>query len=103
MRTFMTNLMRQQQGELVEEPVRSEPSPVIDMVDDASVTSEFSYLTGDSEGHSTFALSNVQVAMAPTLTLHPTAPVRKVVVTPKETVGGAQPGASHRAHCHHTP
>jgi hypothetical protein len=79
MRTFMANLMRQQRGELVEEPVRPEPLPVIDMVDDASVTSEFSYLTGDSEGHSTVALSNVQVAMAPQLPTnvpHPTVQLR---------------------------
>ena len=53
MRMFMTNLMKQQQGEHVEESVRSEPLPIIDMVDDALVNSEFSYLTGDSEGHST--------------------------------------------------
>ena len=66
MRVFMTNLMKQQRGELVEEPVGSKPLPVIDMVDDASVHSEFFYLSGDSEGHSTVAFSNVQVAMAGT-------------------------------------
>ena len=47
MHLFMTNMMKQQQGEMVEETVRSEPLPVIDMVDDASVTSECSYLTRD--------------------------------------------------------
>ena len=61
MRMFMTNMMKQQRGELVRETVRSDPLPVIDMVDNAFVISEFSYLTGDSEGHSTVALSNVQV------------------------------------------
>ena len=61
---FMTNMMKQQRGELVEETVRPQPLPVIDMVDEAFATSEFSYLTGDSEGHSTVALSNVQVVMA---------------------------------------
>ena len=36
------------------------------MVDDASESSEFSYLTGDdSEGQSTVPLSNVQVAVEP--------------------------------------
>ena len=59
MREFMTNLMKQQRGEQVEEPVRSEPLPVIYMVDDPLVHSGFSYLTGDSEVHSTVALSNV--------------------------------------------
>ena len=57
MRQFMTNMMKQQRGELVEETVRSEQLPVIGMVHDASVTSEFTYLTGDFEGHSTVALS----------------------------------------------
>ena len=65
MRKFMTDMMKRQRGELVEETVRSEPLHVIDMVDDASVTSEFSHLTGDSEGHSTVGLSYVQVVMAP--------------------------------------
>ena len=69
--------------------MRTEPLPVIDMVDDASVTSEFSYLTGDSEGHSIVALSNVQVVMAsesPTNVPQPTTRARTdVVVPPKET------------------
>ena len=40
--------------------------PVIDIVDDASESSEFSYLASDdSEGQSTVPLSNVQVAMEP--------------------------------------
>ena len=75
MRTFMTNLMRQQRGELVEEPVRSEPFPVT------------VYSIEDSEGHSNVTLSNVQVTMAPqvpTNVSHPTALSRKeVVVRPK--------------------
>ena len=70
--------------------MRSEPAPVIDMADDVSVHSEFSYLTGDSEGHSTVDLSNVQMAMAPQLPTnvpHPTAlPLQEVVVKRKETV-----------------
>jgi len=59
------------------------------MVDDASVHSEFSYHTGDSEGHLTVALSNVQgdTAPEPSNTVpQAKAPARKeVVVTPKET------------------
>ena len=59
------------------------------MVDDASVDSEFFYLTGDSEGQSTVALSNVLLAMAlePSTVVHqPKVPARKeVVVPPKET------------------
>ena len=64
MRVFMTNLMKQQRGEQVEVPARPESLPLVDMVDDASVDSEFSYLTGDSEGQSIVALSNVQLATA---------------------------------------
>jgi hypothetical protein len=48
------------------------------MVDDASVDSEFSYLTGDSEGQSTVALSNVQLAVMSepsTVVPQPKAPV----------------------------
>ena len=82
MRMFMTNLMKQQWGEQVEDPIRSEPLPVIDMVDDASEHSKFSYLTGDC------ALSNVQVVMAPELsTIVPQtkAPAcKEAVVTPKK-------------------
>ena len=92
MRKFMTDMMKRQRGELVEETVRSEPLPVIDMVDDASVTSEFSYLTGDSEGHSTVGLSNVQVVMAPDSSTNgptPTTLARKdVAVPPKDTLTG---------------
>ena len=89
MRVFMTNLMKQQRGEQVEVPARPESLPLVDMVDDASVDSEFSYLTGDSEGQSIVALSNVQLATASepsTVVPQPKAPVRKeVVVPPKET------------------
>ena len=70
--------------------MRSEPLPVIGMVEDASVTSKFSYLTGDSESHSTVALSDIKVVMAsqiPTNVPPPTALSRKdVAVPPKETV-----------------
>ena len=69
------------------------------MVDDASVHSEFSYHTGDSEGHSTVALSNVQIAMAPESSIivpQPKAPARKeAVVTPKETAISAMSLANH--------
>ena len=86
MRLFITNMMKQQWGGLT---VRSEPWPVIDMVDDPSVTSEFFYLTGDSEGHSNVALSNVQVVMVPqnpTNVPQLTVLARKDVVVPsKET------------------
>ena len=70
---------------------RPESLPVIDVVDDASASSEFSYLTGDdSDGQSTVSLSNVHVAMAPessTVVPLPRAPVRQeTIVTPKDVV-----------------
>ena len=59
------------------------------MVDNASVHSEFSYLTGYLEGQSTVALSNVQLIMTPEPSAtvpQPKASARKeAVVTPKET------------------
>ena len=89
MRLFMTNLMRQQRGEQVEVPTQPASLPIIDMVDDVSVDSELSYLTGESEGPSTVALSNVQLVMAPepsTVVPQAKASARKeVVVPPKET------------------
>ena len=80
----------------MEAPARPESLTVIDMVDDASVPSEFSYLTGDdSEGQSTVALSNGQLAMAPessTVVPLPRAPERQeTVVTPKDVVTTAAP------------
>jgi len=82
-RVFMINLMKQQQEKQVEAPA------VIDMFDDASVISEYSCLTGDSEGQSTVALSNVQLAVAAepsTVVPQSKAPARKdVIVPPKET------------------
>ena len=86
MKLFMTNLMKQQRGEQVDAPAPPQPQPVIDMVDDASESSEFSYLTGDdSEGQSTVPLSNVQVPMAPdSSTLGPLPTARQeMLVTPK--------------------
>ena len=89
--------MKQHRGKQVEAPARPEPLPVVDMVDDTSVHSEFSYLTGDSEGNSTVALSNVQVAIymasePATVVPQPKAPARKeVVVTPTEVATSAVP------------
>ena len=87
--------MKQHRGKQVEAPARPEPLPVVDMVDDTSVHSEFSYLTGDSEGNSTVALSNVQVAMAPetsTVVPQPKAPgCKEAVVTLKEVATRAVP------------
>ena len=96
MKLFMTNLMKQQRGEQVDAPAPPQPQPVIDMVDDASESSEFSYLTGDdSEGQSTVPLSNVQVAMAPdssTVVPLPTAPSRpEMIVTPKDVLTTSAP------------
>ena len=70
--------------------MRPEPLSVIDMVDDAFESSEYSCLTGHSEGHSTAALSNVEAVMAPEPSTNfpqPTTLDRKdVVAPPKETV-----------------
>jgi len=104
MRKFMTDMMKRQRGELVEETVRSEPLPVIDMVDDASVTSEFSYLTGDSEGHSTVALSNVQVVMAPDSSTNVPQPTTLARMDAEGHCdrGSCYTGTPSCAHCHNT-
>jgi hypothetical protein len=96
MKLFMSNLMKQQRGEQVEAPAQPQPVPVIDMVDDSSESSEFSYLSGDdSEGQSTVPLSNVQVAMEPvssTVVPLPTAPARQEMLgSPKDVVTTSAP------------
>jgi len=96
MKLFMTNLMKQQRGEQVDAPAPPQPMPIIDMVDEASESSDFSYLTGDeSEGQSTVPLSNVQGTVAPvssTVVPLPKAPTRQETSrTPKAVVTSPAP------------